>query len=65
MYIGVWAFGVNVRSNFILIRQFDWPYKKFIVGSEGAHSRVSTQARSLLPCMASAEEKSVTKLHFG
>ena len=24
--IGVWAFGVNVRSNFILIRHFDWPY---------------------------------------
>ena len=33
MYIGVRAFGVNVRSNFMLIRHFDWPYKEFIVRS--------------------------------
>ena len=33
IYIGVWTFGVNARSNFILIRHFDWPYKKFIIRS--------------------------------
>ena len=33
MFIGVRAFGVNVWSNFILIRHFDWPYKKFIIRS--------------------------------
>ena len=35
MYIGVRAFGVgvNVQSNFILIRYFDWPYKKIIIRS--------------------------------
>ena len=34
-YIGVRAFGINVRSNFILIRHFDWPYKKIIIRSDG------------------------------
>ena len=33
MYIGVRAFGVDVWSNFILIRYFDWLYKKIIIRS--------------------------------
>ena len=41
MYIGVRAFGVNVWSNFILIRDFDWPYKKFIVRSGMANFCIS------------------------
>ena len=37
MYIGVRAFGINVQSNFIFIRHFDWPYKKIIIRSVVSH----------------------------